>query len=301
MIERIHFRILCEIEKQGSLTAAAKKLNLTQSALSHTMKKLEAIKGIELWVKEGRSIRLTEAGNYLLQQANRILPQLERIDEVLAQYAKKERGSLHIGMECHPCYQWLLRVVNPFLEAFAGIDVDVKQRFQFGGMAALFNHDIDILITPDPIHKEGIVFEQVFPYEQVLLVSTDNPIAEYDSIAAQQLSNQTLLTYPVEITRLDVFQQFLLPAQCRPGKHKTLEATEIMLQMVATNRGVATLPDWLAAEHAKTLPIRSVRLGEEGIHKHIHVGYREEDAQDKHVREFIALANNAPASLVNVV
>ncbi|WP_028305188.1 LysR family transcriptional regulator [Oceanospirillum maris] len=290
MIERTHLKILQAIDRQGSLTAAAESLYLTQSALSHTIKKLEGQIRSELWVKDGRNIRLTQAGEYLLKEAKRVLPQLERIDETLSRFANKEQGSLHIGMECHPCYQWLLKVVAPFLEHFPGVDLDVKQRFQFGGIAALFNHDIDILVTPDPIWREGIVFEPVFPYEQVLVVYQDNPLAAEQWLSPDQLTGETLFTYPVEIERLDIFQQFLLPAHCRPQKHKTLEATEIILQMVAANRGVATLPAWLGREYAENLPIALVRLGKEGIQKQIFLGVRQQDEDNPHIGRFIQLA-----------
>jgi LysR family transcriptional regulator for metE and metH len=193
-------------------------------------------------------------------------------------------------MECHPCYQWLLRIVSPFLATSPGVDIDVKQKFQFGGMAALFNYDIDLLITPDPIQKDSIQFEAVFPYEQVLIVSTQSKLSKLSKVLPNQLSDQTLLTYPVDLARLDIFQQFLLPAQCLPQKHKTLEDTDIILQMVAANRGVAALPKWLALEYAKTLPIVAIRLGKEGIHKHIHVGYRKHEQHNKHIETFIALA-----------
>lgn len=290
MIERTHLKILQAIDRQGSLTAAAESLYLTQSALSHTIKKLEGQIRSELWVKDGRNIRLTQAGEYLLKEAKRVLPQLERIDETLSRFANKEQGSLHIGMECHPCYQWLLKVVAPFLEHFPGVDLDVKQRFQFGGMAALFNHDIDILVTPDPIQKEGIIFEPVFPYEQVLIVHKNNPLSQYPSLKPEQLCHETLFTYPVEIERLDVFQQFLLPAHCRPKKHKTLEATEIILQMVAANRGVATLPAWLGKEYTQSLPIKLVRLGKSGIHKQIYLGVRQQDSDNLHIQTFFQQA-----------
>ncbi|OPX56409.1 LysR family transcriptional regulator, regulator for metE and metH [Oceanospirillum multiglobuliferum] len=290
MIERTHLTILRAIDQYGSLTAASENLFLTQSALSHTIKKLEGQIGSRLWEKDGRNIRLTQAGEYLLKEANRVLPQLERIDETLSRFANSEQGSLHIGMECHPCYQWLLKVVEPFLEHFPGVDLDVKQRFQFGGMAALFNHDIDILVTPDPIQKEGIIFEPVFPYEQVLIVSTHNPLSQNAFITPEQLRSETLFTYPVEIERLDIFQQFLLPAHCRPKKHKTLEATEIILQMVAANRGVATLPAWLGQEYAQTLPIGLVRLGQAGLHKQIYLGVREQEVEGLHIQTFFKLA-----------
>ena len=289
MIERIHLRILREVERRGSVTAAAEALNLTQSALSHTIKKLENQIGGELWVKDGRGIRLTQAGDYLLKEAKRLLPQLERIDENLVQFANSEQGTLHIGMECHPCYQWLLTIVSPYLETFPKIDMDVKQSFQFGGMAALFNRDIDILITPDPIQKRGVSFTAVFPYEQILVVSQHNPLTKRSYIEPQDLSNETLLTYPVEIERLDIFQQFLVPACCRPKKHKTLEATEIMLQMVAANRGVTALPLWLVKQLAAYLPISTISLGKTGIHKHIYLGQRHLDKDNPLIYQFFQL------------
>jgi LysR family transcriptional regulator for metE and metH len=171
MLERMHLAIIREVERQGSLTAAAGVLCLTQSALSHTMKKLEQSLGTDIWLREGRSLRLTQAGHYLLEVANRLLPQLDLAEARLHQYAQGERGTLRIGMECHPCYQWLLKIVSPYLAAWPDVDVDVKQKFQFGGIGALFGYEIDLLVTPDPLYKPGLHFEPVFDYEQVLVVS----------------------------------------------------------------------------------------------------------------------------------
>jgi LysR family transcriptional regulator for metE and metH len=103
MLERIHLSIIQEVEKQGSLTAAAGALNLTQSALSHSIKKLEQQLGTDIWIRERRSLRLTQSGQYLLAVANRVLPQLDLAEERVGQFAQGERGELRIGMECHPC------------------------------------------------------------------------------------------------------------------------------------------------------------------------------------------------------
>jgi LysR family transcriptional regulator for metE and metH len=77
MLERVHLVIVREVERQGSLTAAAQRAVLTQSALSHTVKKIEQQLGTPIWDREGRSLRLTQAGQYLLSLANRLLPQFE--------------------------------------------------------------------------------------------------------------------------------------------------------------------------------------------------------------------------------
>jgi LysR family transcriptional regulator for metE and metH len=289
----MHLAVLQEVEKQGSLTAAADVLCVTQSALSHSMKKLEQQLGTNVWLREGRSLRLTQAGQYLLAVAQRVLPQLELAEERLRQFAQGECGSLRIGMECHPCYQWLLKIVSPYLAAWPGVDVDVKQKFQFGGIGALFGYEIDLLVTPDPLFKPGLRFEPVFDYEQVLVVARGHALAKAAYVKPKDLEREVLITYPVATDRLDVYNQFLLPAGITPKRHKPIETTDIMLQMVASGRGVAALPRWLVEESAGRFDIVPVRLGPRGIAKQIHLGMRESDAGIDYLRAFVDIARNS--------
>lgn len=290
MLERMHLAIVREVDRQGSLTAAADTLCLTQSALSHSVRKLEQRLGTQVWQKEGRRLRLTQAGRYLLGLANRVLPQFEHAEQRMVQYAQGVRGSLRIGMECHPCYQWLLKVVSPYLQQWPDVDVDVRQKFQFGGLAALFAHDIDILVTPDPLYKPGLVYQPVFDYEQVLVVGADHALARKRFVLPGDLAGQTLISYPVDIERLDVYNQFLLPAGVAPRAHKVIETTEIMLQMVAAGRGVAALPKWLVQEQARSLPLRTVKLGRDGIAKQIFLGLRQADTDVEYLQAFMTMA-----------
>lgn len=295
ILERSHLEIILAVAEQGSLTAAAKKLHLTQSALSHTVRKLEDQLGIAIWYREGRSLRPTQAGEYLLSVANRLLPQLAHAEERLRQFAEGERGSLRIGMECHPCYRWLLKVVAPYLAQWPDVEVDVKQKFQFSGIGALIGHEIDVLVTPDPLYKPGLRFEPVFDYEQVLVVSRQHALATAKYVVPTQLSNEVLITYPVEIDRLDIYSQFLQPAGITPKRRKIIETTDIMLQMVASGRGVAALPRWLVEEYANEIEIVPVRLGQRGIAKQIFIGVREVDAHIDYLRAFIELARQLTA------
>jgi LysR family transcriptional regulator, regulator for metE and metH len=292
VLERAHLSLLREVQRQGSLTAAARKLGLTQSALSHTVRKLEQQLGTAVWEREGRGLRLTGAGTYLIALAQRLLPQLEHAELVVSQFARGERGTLRIGMECHPCYQWLLKVVEPYLIAYPDVDLDVKQKFQFGGIGALFGHEIDMLVTPDPLRRKGLHFEPVFDYEQVLVVAKTHPFAGRTYVSPAELESETLITYPVEIERLDIYSQFLLPAGCVPKSHKTIETTDIMLQMVASGRGVAALPRWLVAEYQPHMRVVPVQLGRHGIAKQIFLGVRAADTKIDYVANFMKLAAN---------
>lgn len=290
-IERVHLAIISAVDREGSLTAAANELNLTQSALSHAIRKLEDQIGVEIWRREGRSLQPTQAGAWLLAMANRLLPQFAHAEERLQQFAKGERGKLRFGMECHPCYQWLQKIVAPYLDRWPKVEVDVRQKFQFGGIGALFGHEIDVLVTPDPLFKAGLSFTPVFDYEQVLVVGPGHKLREEEFIEPIQLAGETLITYPVPTDRLDVYTQFLMPAGITPKQHKPIETTDIMLIMVAHGRGVAALPRWLVDEYVGRFDVKPIRLGRDGIAKQIFLGLRTADMDIDYLRAFIELAS----------
>ena len=290
MLERHHLRVLLKVHQLGSLTEAANKLHLTQSALSHTIKKLETHLQTPLLKKAGRGVVLTDAGQAVVQLAERILPQFDNTEQIVQRIAQGHQGMLRIGMECHPCYQWLLNVIEPFLLQHPHVDVDVIQAFKFGGLQALHDDEIDILLTPDPVALPTVTYHPVFHYEHMLAVADRHSLADAQEITPKDLRHQTLITYPVEPSRLDVFSQFLLPHNVKVKQHKVMETTEIIMQMVAAGRGVTALPQWLIEDYAKQLPIRAKRFGKNGIAKTLSMGLRAHRTRPDYLQSFIALA-----------
>lgn len=270
MIDIQPLAILREIDRTGSLTQAADQLCLTQSAVSHAIRRFETRYGVKLWEREGHKLRLTLAGDYVLGLAMRVLPQLEHGATVLEDYARGRRGAIRVGMECHPCQDWMMRVVDPFLAEWPDVELDVTTAFQFGGLAALLGHEIDILVTPDPVERPGLEYKPVFDYELVLAVAETHPLARKKRVEPEDLASETLITYPVARERLDIYTQFLVPAHALPRRHRTVETTDLMLRLVASGRAVSATPDWLLRD-AKG--VKGVRLGA-GIDKSIHLGRR---------------------------
>lgn len=285
MIDIQPLAILREIDRTGSLTEAADRLHLTQSAVSHAIRRFEERHGVKLWEREGRKLRFTPTGDYLLALAARVLPQLEHGASVLEDYARGRRGAIRVGMECHPCQNWLMRVVDPFLAEWPDVELDVTSAFQFGGLDALLGHEIDLLITPDPMERPGLEYRPVFNYELVLAVAEDHPIARKRQVTPDDLASETLITYPVARERLDIYTRFLVPAHALPRRHRTVETTDLMLRLVAAGRAVSATPDWLLRD-AKG--VTGVRIGD-GIPKSIHLGYRSGEIAD-YLNGFIHLA-----------
>ena len=287
MLERNHLHIIKEVNRLKSVTAAAESLNLSQSAVSHTIAKLERRFGVKLWHRKGNTLVYSQAGLYLLSLADKMVTEFEHAERVLQEFAQGRRGIMRIGMECHPCEQWLMGKIQQFLKAWPEVDVEIKSAFRFDGIAALKANEIDVLITPDPVNTEGLNFRSVFNYNLCIVVSEQNPLYNKEFVTAQDLENQILYTVPVGYNRLDVYTRFLDPANVQPKRRVPIESTEMMLQLVSANRGVAVLPEWLVSSHESRLGIKGIRIGNKGLQKSVNVGVRDDDLQLDYVKGFI--------------
>lgn len=293
MIEHSHLRIVQALDLNGTLTEAANSLCLSQSALSHQIRYLEKKLGLALWQREGRNLRLTQGGELLLQTARQILPVLAQTEKTLQAYSAGRQGNLRIGVECYPCYQWLSGVIGDFLQQLPEVEIDIVNKFQFSGLEGLQNHHIDILVTPDPVKIDKIHYEPLAEYEVFLLVAADHALARQAHIRPQDLANETLLTFPVPVERLDLISQFLSPASVQPARIKELESIDLMLQMVLFKRGVCALPEWLAQSGSRNMQLKMLRISKTGMHKTLFLAMRTQDLKIPYLRQFIATGKQA--------
>lgn len=296
MIEHSHLKIIQALHANGTLTEAANALCLSQPALSHQIGYLEKKLGVALWEREGRSLRLTQAGMLLLETAQQVLPVLTQAEKTLAAYGEGRQGILRIGVECYPCFEWLTGMIGQYMRQMPGIDVDIVQKFQFSGLEGLMNRHIDVLITPDLVRKDNIEYEILAEYQLVLLTAADHLLADLQQITPELLSKETLLTFPVPLERLDILTHFLTPAHLEPEKLKPIESLEIMLQMTALNRGVCVLPEWLADIKNKDLNLKKIQIGDQGLFQKLYLAMREMDKAVSYIREFITVGERTAKS-----
>lgn len=290
MLEIRHLMTLRAIEEAGSLVEAAERLHVTQSALSHQLKDLEHRLGTTLIVRRTRPIRFTTAGTRVLGLARQVLPLVRRTETELQRLAAGESGRLHIAIDCHSCFQWLMPALDAFREAWPEVELDLSAAFGFAPLQALTRGDLDMVITSDPVADAGVRYLPLFRYELVLATAPGSPLVARRHIRPDQLAEQTLITYPVERERLDVFTAFLDPAGEEPAGIRTAELTPMMVQLVAAGRGVAALPNWALTEYLDLKLVATVRLGEEGVWRTLYAAVRDGDQQVPFIQEFMATA-----------
>ena len=296
-IELLHLRTIRAIQQAGGLARAADMLNMTQSALSHQVKGLEDQAGMELFVRRSKPMRLSAAGVRMLRAAERILPEIDAMEEEFRALRAGRTGRLHIAIECHACFDWLFPVLEMFRHAWPEIDVDIRAGLAFEALPALNREDVDLVISSDREPPPGIVFNPLFDYHPTFVGSSQSPLAAKEFITAEDFRDQVLITYPVSRDKLDVFTELLTPAKVEPRAQRTAELTAVILMLVGSNRGVAVLPDWVMREVKTNADYITRPLGPEVVTKRMYAATREEDAAKPYIAHFLRLARSEPVKL----
>lgn len=291
MLEIRHLYMLTALRGQGSLAAAADELHVTASAVSHQLKEIENYYGVTLVNRRSRPLSFTPAGKEILQLADNILPQVIRTTTNIKRLAAGQTGQLRLASECHSCFDWLMPILNRYRKEWQDVDLDFATGFEPEPHQSLLDETIDVLITASPLPLTGICYLPLFKYESRLVLSPTHPLAEKLKIEPKDLAKQTLIAYPVEAKRLDIIAHFLTPAKIEPAKIRTTELTAMLIQLVASERGVASLPDWVVTEYEKKGWVVSRPLGE-GVYCQLYVGIRQDSADVAFIQGFLELLKN---------
>lgn len=296
-LELRHLRTIRAIHEAGGLARAADMLHITQSALSHQIKGLEDQAGVELFVRRAKPLRLSAAGMKLLRLAERILPEIDAVGEEFAALRAGRAGRLHIAIECHACFDWLFPVLEAFRRAWPEIDIDIRAGLAFNALPALAREEVDLVISSDPEVLDGITFNPLFDYAPTFIAASNSPLAAKPFIVAEDFADQTLITYPIDRARSDVFSLVLSPARVEPKAHRQVELTTVILMLVASGRGVAVLPDWVLRE-VKYQPDYITRpVTEGGLTKRLYAATRTEEVTQPFMAHFLRLARTEPVKL----
>jgi LysR family transcriptional regulator for metE and metH len=296
-IEFRHLRTIRAIHQAGGLARAAEMLNMTQSALSHQVAGLEDQAGMELFVRRSKPMRLSAAGLRMLKLAERILPEIDAMEEEFRSLRSGRTGRLHIAIECHACFDWLFPVLEQFRRAWPEVDVDIRAGLAFEALPALNREEVDLVISSDPVKMDGVTFNPLFDYHPVFVAAAANPLAGRDVIVAEDFRDQMLITYPVARDRLDVFTEVLTPARVEPRGQRQVELTAVILMLVAANRGVAVLPDWVLRDVKTNADFVTRPLGPGVITKRLYAATRTEDVGKPYMAHVLRLGRSEPVKL----
>ena len=296
-LEIRHLKTLVGLRETGSLVATAEKLKLSQSALSHQLKVLEDYLGTPVLVRKTRPMRFTPAGQKLLELADKVLPLVKQTEQQLSRIKTGDSGSLRIGVECHSCFDWLMPTLDQYRLDWPDVELDLLTGFDLNPTESLLRANTDLIVTSDIRNSDEVTYIPLFNYQILLAVSKQHPLASEPCIFAEDMYDDTLITYPVERERLDIFTRFLTPAGVEPSLVRHSQVNAMTLQLIASNRGVAALPCWVLNKKVlQQYGIAALPLGEKGCWGTLYAAIRKEDQNQAYLTAFVKQAKSIIAS-----
>jgi LysR family transcriptional regulator for metE and metH len=288
-LEFRHMETLVALAECGSLSKAAERLCLTQSALSHQLKALESHYGAAMVEKNIRPLRFTAIGQRLLALARVVLPLVAEAGRDVARLAQGHAGPLRVAVQCHNCFDWLMPAMDSYRTLWPEVELDIISGFVVDPLPLLERGEAELAVIHDlqPPHPH-VTFSPLFRYQSVALMSPHHRLAAKSWLEAADFAQETLITYPVPDEMLDVMKHCLIPAGVNP-KRRTAELTVAILQLVASGRGIAALPAWTVGNYIERGYVVSRPIGPSGLHCELYAATTHAGAEAAYIREFIAL------------
>ena len=288
-LEFRHMETLLALAECGSLSKAAERLCLTQSALSHQLKALESHYGAALVEKNIRPLRFTAIGQRLLALARQVLPLVAEAGRDVARLAQGHAGPLRVTVQCHNCFDWLMPAMDSYRSLWPEVELDIISGFVIDPLPLLERGEAELAVIHDrPPPHPHVSFSPLFRYQSVALMSPKHPLAAKSWLEAQDFANETLITYPVPDEMLDVMKHCLIPAGVNP-RRRTAELTVAILQLVASGRGIAALPSWTVGNYIERGYVVSRPIGPSGLSCELYAATTHAGAEAAYIREFISL------------
>lgn len=289
-VEMRHLRLIAAIAEQGSVTAAGRVLDLTQPALSHQLRELEARLRSPLFVRTARRMVLTLAGEQLAHIARGVLAQVDAFErQVLDGDFADARGVIRIATECYTAYHWLPAVLRDFRDRWPNVDLRVGAEHTSAPISALRHGRLDLALVYTPVTDRRIRLEPLFDDELVVVTAPDHRFVGREFVPPQALSDQHFFVYTTSDPRSTILRDILEPAGVPASQITRLQLTEAIVELVAAGLGIAILARWAVLPAVRSGTVHAMRLGRKGYRRTWFIAARSADVTPPYHADLVAL------------
>ena len=262
-----HLRLVAEVARTESVTRAADRLNVTQSAVSHQLRDIEARLGTSLFIRSGRRMLLTAAGRQLVEAADRVLEEIARAESAVVRLARHQAGEFRICTQCYTGYHWLPPLLDVLRRRYPHVEVRIAAEHTMQVVPALLDGKLDLaILTQDPEDKR-IRLRPLFEDEHAAIVAPSHPWARRTFVPVGDLAAERLFLYSRSLDDSFIVQRIMRPAGVVPASVTFLQLTEAILEMVKAGLGVSVLPTWSIAPALASGTVRAVRITKSGVYR----------------------------------
>ena len=260
-IDARQLRAFATLARKGSFTLAAKELYLTQSAVSHSMRALEEEMGCRLLDRLGKKVVLTEAGEALLQHAERILAEMRVARDSLSQLGKWGHRRLRLGASTTACQYLLPEVLRSFKKEYPHSLIAIEPCDTDRAMELLEMRAIDLALSMEPMRLERVEFLPLFQDEMQFILSPNHPWAAKGHVERAELAKENYILYAKKSYTFRLVQSYFAAEQVVLNTVMEMGSVDAIKEMVKLELGVSVLAPWVTRRELEERTLVAMPLG----------------------------------------
>ncbi len=289
-----HLEMVQAIHEDKTVTKAATRLHVTQSALSHQLLGIEERLGAALFRRVGKQMVITPAGERLLKAGAIVLAELQRAEHDIASDQTRRDGIIRVSTECYTCYHWLPSHIREFNTQWPHVEVRIVLEATHEPHRALLDGRIDVGIVSSHWKNAKLSYAPLFKDELVVIASPRHRIANLPFVTAEDFRGEHLILYDVPPQKLTLFQNVLVPAGVSPRLVSHVQLTEAIIEMVKGDLGIAAMAYWAVAPHVQAGTIAAVPLTKHGLSRQWSAARIRGRSMPEYIKSFVGRLRSDP-------
>ena len=267
ILEIRHLRMVAAVAATGSVTRAATDLHLTQSAVSHQLRDIEERIGTPLFLRVGKKMIPTAAGERVLSTARRVLDEIAAAEADVARIGANTAGVLRVCTQCNTGYHWLPPLVAAFRRSHPQVDVTIAVESTTRPLEALLEGRLDLAIVTQEVRHPQLRVRPLFDDEHAAIVAPDHPFAARKFVRPEDFAGERLLLYSGSTDESFTMKRILRPAGVQPERVSLVMLTEAILEMVKARLGISVMQTWTIEPVIRSGEVRAVPITAGGIRR----------------------------------
>jgi LysR family transcriptional regulator for metE and metH len=253
------------IAEDGSLTAAARRMHVSQPAVSKRLSNLQERVGSRVFVRKDGRMRATAVGERLLAAAGAVDREISAAREDIGRILEHGGRHLRLTTQCYTCYRWLPFVIRDMRNRHPDLELDVIPDATDNPYAALEENRCDVAIVSNPIADSGLQEIELFSDELYAVMSVEHELANRTFLNPPNLAAQTFVLYTG--TSHPIVDEILHPAGITPARIIQVRITEAIVELARAGQGIAVLAGWAFNDLEDTRGLVAVRITRGGFRR----------------------------------
>jgi len=240
------YKVFYQVADNLSFSQAAKKLYISQSAVSQNIKNLENELNTELFIRSTKKVKLTKAGKILFEHIEPAFNLIESGEESIKEINALKRGEIHIGANDTISKDFLLPYLNKFHQLYPEIQIQITNRTSSTCIELLQQNKVDLIISnlPNPKITEEMKVQKIYSFNDIFIAGN-----EFEEIKEQQHSLKMLKNYPLLMLEpKTTTRKFLDSLLAEMGTEITaaieLGSVDLLIEMAKIGLGIAFVPEY---------------------------------------------------------